>query len=68
MAKSKPKPAPPPAAAVERVPVLNLKGSPAYRDWLAAMSKQTMIPVASIVRDALGKWAESRGFPEPPEL
>jgi hypothetical protein len=53
---------------VVRLSVLNLKGSPEYRDWLAGISKESLIPAATIVRDALAKWAKARGYPAPPEV
>ncbi len=52
----------------ERVAVIVLKGSPEYREWLTSISKDTLIPVASIVRDAVGKWALLRGYTAPPEV
>ena len=67
MAKKKSRSKPPAPVSDERVAVIVLKGSPEYRDWLGLMSKQTLIPVASIVRDALAKWAKERNFPGPPE-
>jgi Meiotically up-regulated gene 113 len=45
-----------------------IKGSPEYRDWINSVSKDTLIPVASIVRDAVAKWAIGRGYTAPPEL
>jgi hypothetical protein len=53
---------------LERLSVLNLKGSPEYRDWLAGISKESLIPTATIVRDALAKWAQARGYKSPPEV
>jgi hypothetical protein len=52
----------------ERVAVIVLKGSHEYREWLNSMSKDSLIPVASIVRDAVAKWATQRGYATPPEL
>jgi hypothetical protein len=49
-----------------RVAVVVLKDSVEYRDWVDSLSKSTLIPVATIVRDALAKWAADRGFPPPP--
>jgi hypothetical protein len=51
----------------ERVAVVVLKDTPEYREWLNAISRDSLIPVASIVRDALAKWAAQRGYPAPPE-
>jgi hypothetical protein len=56
------------AMADGRVFVIHLKGSPAYKEWLDGISDETLIPVASIVRDALAKWAKRRGYSDPPEL
>jgi hypothetical protein len=49
-----------------RVAAVVLKDSPEYRDWLAGLAEATLIPVATIVRDALARWAEERGLPPPP--
>lgn len=61
-----------PRTADERVAVIVLKGSPEYREWLAGVSRQTLIPIASIVRDALKKWAAAEakleGYPGPPDV
>lgn len=51
----------------ERVAVIVLKGTPAYREWLGGISRDSLIPIASIVRDAVAKWAKQRGYPSPPE-
>ena len=65
---AKKKTVPKPAPSVERLSVLNLKGSPEYRDWLGTISKQSLIPVTTIVRDAVAKWAKERNYPSPPEV
>jgi hypothetical protein len=39
------------APNVERISVLNLKGSPEYREWLSTISRKSLIPVAAIFRD-----------------
>jgi hypothetical protein len=57
-----------PTSGVERLSVLNLKGSPEYHDWLGLISKKSLIPITTIVRDALSKWAKERGYPAPPEV
>jgi hypothetical protein len=57
-----------PVESAERLSVLNLKGSPEYKNWLALISKQSLIPTTVIVRDALAKWSRDRGYPEPPEV
>jgi hypothetical protein len=49
-----------------RVSAVVLKDTPQYRDWLTGLSEATLIPVATIVRDALSKWAGDRGLPAPP--
>jgi hypothetical protein len=51
----------------DRVAVVVLKDSLEYREWLNGISRESLIPVASIVRDALAKWATQRGYPAPPE-
>lgn len=50
----------------ERVAIVVLKDSVEYREWVDGLSKSTLIPVATIVRDALAKWAADRGLPPPP--
>jgi hypothetical protein len=50
----------------ERVAVIVLKDSPEYRDWVVGLTTATLIPTATIVRDALAKWAADRGLPPPP--
>ena len=70
MAKKKASPAPvePEASEVKgQVSIITLKGSAAFRDWLAAESKRTYIPAASIVRIGLALWAEKNGVKPPPE-
>lgn len=49
-----------------RVTAIVLKDTPEYRDWLTGLSDSTLIPVATIVRDALARWAAERSLPEPP--
>jgi hypothetical protein len=49
-----------------RVAAIVLKDTPKYRDWLTGLSDATLIPVSTIVRDALAKWAADRGLPAPP--
>jgi hypothetical protein len=66
MAKKKPEPAPEPVGQVERVTVINLKGSPELRDWLSGISDKTLIPAAAITRAALKMWAKENGHPAPP--
>lgn len=64
MARKKPEP---PKPADDRVVVITLKDTEDYRDWVDDLSRATLIPVATIVRDALAKWAADRGLPAPPE-
>ncbi len=45
----------------ERVAVMVLKGSPEYREWLQEVLRDSLIPIASIVRDAISKWPKDRG-------
>jgi hypothetical protein len=49
-----------------RVIVIVLKDSHEYRDWFNALSDVTLIDSATMVRDALAKWAAERGLPPPP--
>src|SRR4051812_15936681 len=49
-----------------RVAAIVLKDTPEYRDWLTGLSQATLIPVTTIVRDALARWAADRGLPGPP--
>jgi hypothetical protein len=61
-------PKPEPAADGKgQVSIITLKGTAAYRDWLAAQSKRTHIPAATIVRLGLALWAEQNGAKAPPE-
>lgn len=55
-----------PASRDDRVTVINLKDRADYRAWVDGLSDSTLIPVATIVRDALAKWAADRGLPPPP--
>jgi hypothetical protein len=66
MAKKKTVAKPEPSA--ERMTVFALKGSPAYRDWLVAISKKTLVPTSVMARDAFAKWASERNLPAPPEV
>lgn len=50
-----------------QVSIITLKGTNAYRDWLATESKRTHIPAASIVRLGLALWAAENGGRTPPE-
>lgn len=50
-----------------QISIINLKGTAEYRDWLAAESKRTHIPAASIVRLGLALWASQNGGKTPPE-
>lgn len=62
-----PPPSPPPGPVRTQASVINLKGTEAYREWLAAESKRTHIPAASIVRLGLALWADQNGAKAPPE-
>lgn len=53
--------------ATGQVSIITLKGTAEYRDWLAAESRRTHIPAASIVRLGLALWAEKNGAKTPPE-
>jgi hypothetical protein len=60
-------PDPPSAEGKGQVSIITLKGTVAFRDWLAAESKRTHIPAASIVRLGLAMWAAKNGGKTPPE-
>lgn len=55
-----------PKVTDDRVVIITLKDTEDYRDWVDGLSRDTLIPVATIVRDALAKWAADRGLPAPP--
>ncbi len=71
MAKKKAAEPPKPDIVVTRpkgqVSVISLKGTDAYREWLAGESRRTHIPAASIVRLGLAVWASQNGGKTPPE-
>lgn len=50
----------------DRVIVIALKDTEEYRDWADSLSEVTLIPLATIVRDALAQWAAARDLPPPP--
>lgn len=56
------------ASAADRVTVVNVKGSEAFREWLATASDETLIPASAIVRAGLALWAEKMKRPGPPKL
>jgi hypothetical protein len=56
----------PPEGAGPRVVVIVLKDTAEYRDWVVGLSEATLIPTATIVRNALANWAAERGLPAPP--
>lgn len=62
-----PKAEPVPAEGKGQVSIITLKGTAAYRDWLAAESKRTHIPSSTLVRLGLAMWAEKNGGKTPPE-
>lgn len=49
-------------------PVFQLRGSPAYKAWLAGLTERSLISTSVMVRDALAMWAQSRGYPSPPRM
>jgi hypothetical protein len=57
-----------PGGENKRVSVIHLKGSEAYREWLAEATRRTKYPQAVIVRWAIAQWAEKQGLEPPPEL
>jgi hypothetical protein len=48
--------------------VVVLRGSPEFAEWLRTMSRETLIPQASIVRAGLRAWAEANNHTPPPEI
>jgi hypothetical protein len=52
----------------ERVAIIHLKGTAEYAKWLDELHRKTLIPKASIFRDAMKEWCEKRKHKAPPEL
>jgi len=52
---------PPPEPEPDRVTIINLKGSPAERDHLKRVSRNTGVPISEIVRRGSAMWMKSRG-------
>lgn len=49
------------------VPVISIKGSPAWKAWLDALSRHCRMPKAVLIDVALAEYAAKIGFePEPP--
>lgn len=65
---AKKKAAPTFVAGRERISVITVKGSTAFRDWLAYVSSESRIASTVIVRDALAAWAKANDYPKPPEI
>jgi hypothetical protein len=59
---------PPSPEPLERVTVINLKGTAEFRAWLDAFSEETHIPAASLVRLGLGALAKEHKRPAPPKM
>lgn len=55
-----------PKVSDDRVAVITLKDTEEYREWADDLSRATLIPLSTIIRDALAKWAADRGLPAPP--
>lgn len=66
VAMAKKKAAPAGGRADDREIVIVLKDSAEYRAWFDALSEQTLISGATIVRAALEDWAAARGLEPPP--
>lgn len=49
------------------VPIVNLKGNEAERDWLRALVRKTGVPASTIVRRGIAMWAQANTAIEPPE-
>lgn len=59
---------PPNPEPLERVTIINLKGTPEYRKWLDEFSEATHIPASSLVRLGLIALAKEYARDEPPKL
>ena len=59
---------PPSPEPLERVTVINLKGTREYREWLDSFSEDTHIPAAALVRLGLACLAKEHGREGPPKL
>jgi hypothetical protein len=62
---TKPKRPPEPEPGPRRI-VLQLKGTDAWKEWLARLSKFLRTPTSTMVDHALLRYAKEQGFPEPP--
>jgi hypothetical protein len=68
MAKRKQALAPPrPEPAKAQLSIINLKGTEAYRDWLAGFTKTTHITAATLFRLGMAEIAKKHGYQMPPE-
>jgi hypothetical protein len=68
MAKKKPTPAQTgPEPARSQLSIINLKGTEAYRDWLAGFTKATHITAATLFRLGMAEMAQKYEYPDPPE-
>lgn len=48
------------------VAIINIKGSPAYQEWLDELHERSHIPRATLIRLGLKLWAEQNGYQGPP--
>lgn len=67
LAMAKKKPGRPKMGPEPKRTVVNLKGSPAWGDWLGEISERTMIPASKLIEVAMKEWAERNGHPAPPK-
>jgi hypothetical protein len=68
MAKKKQALAPaPPEPTRAQLSIINLKGTEAYRDWLAGFTKTTHITAATLFRLGMAEIAKKHGYSSPPE-
>jgi hypothetical protein len=66
MAKKTGRPASP--EPLERVTIINLKGTPEFRVWLEAFSESTHIPASTLVRLGLAAIAKEYNQTLPPKM
>jgi hypothetical protein len=68
MAKKKQALAPPPTESVRaQLSIINLKGTEAYREWLAGFTKATHITAATLFRLGMVEMAKKHEYQSPPE-
>jgi hypothetical protein len=68
MARAKKTPKKMPAPDRVATAIIHLKGSKAMADWLEQAHRTTRYPKTTILRMALGLWAERNKLDPPPEF